>query len=224
MNRLSLAQRLASEATGSTGPTSTLNQTYESGRLVNWIDDAYRHVQTLFTNWQFLRRNFTFHTLPHIQTYDKVTIPLPELSLWIPDTLKVYKTAAGVGTEIELQYWNWDDFRRIYLYGANQLVENMPVYFTIKPDKSLMFWPTPEADYTISGEYYMRAQKMLDDDDEPVFAEEYQLIIVWWALQLYAGFANASEKYATGKEQYGIILQKLTLDQLPEVKLAGPLV
>lgn len=224
MTRLELVQRLASEATGGAGPSSTLNQIYESKRLVNWIDDAYEHVQNLFTNWKFLRADFSFNTSATVSNYTSVSIPLPELNLWIDDSFKCYLTSDGVNVERELDYWAWEDFRRIYLFGANRTVPGPPMSFTIKPDNSLLFWPVPDNIYTITGEYYKRPQLLVADADEPLIPARYQKILVWWALQLYAGFSNAPEKYATGKEQYGILLQKLVLNQVPDIKIAGPLV
>lgn len=224
MNRLELVQRLALEATRSAGPSTTIGQTYENGRFVKWIDTAYEDIQNLTQTWNFLRDDFSFNTIASVQNYTSDSIPLAELGTWDEDSFKSYLTSSGVNGEIELSYIPWEEFRRIYMLGANQSTEGMPVYFTIKPDNSVSFWPVPDDEYTISGEYWKRAQVMDANDDEPLIPQQFQMIIVWKALMYYGHDAPAPEKYTAGEANYQRMLQKLELHQLPKIQLGGPLI
>jgi len=218
-----MAKRLAMEATRGAGPLTTINQVYEVGRFVTWIDSAYEDIQIRSAVWQFLRFSFSFHTTAGKRNYNKVEMGVPDMASWIPDSFKFYMTSTGVNGEMWLEYWPWQDFYYTYEFGANQAIQGPPKYFTIKPDKTISYWPTPDGDYTISSEYYRRPFVMTADDDEPVFDPHHHMIIVWQALMFYAADAAAPEKYAAGQKEFNKKLQKLELDELPEWFIATSL-
>lgn len=226
MNKLELAQRLAMEATRGAGPSTTTGQTYENGRFVKWIETAYETIQNLKRSWEFLRTDFSFNTIASVQNYTKASIPLEELGSWRfgCESFKCYLTSTGVAGETWLQYYPWEDFRRLYMFGSNQSIEGRPIYFTIKPNKSVSLWPIPDAEYTISGEYFKRAQTLDEDGDEPLIPDQYHMIIVWLALMYYGQDAAAPEKFTAGQLNYKMILSQLINDQLPEFEIDGGLV
>ncbi len=223
--RLELTVDLRREAGASgTGPSSTISQTGESARLVEWIDTAYEAVQSLHGGrWHFLRTEFSFNTIANTGNYTKAAAGLTELGSWKEDTLRCYLAATGVSDEQELEYVAWDEFRFVYGRGTSSTQTGRPSLFTIKPNNSLTFWPIPSAIYTVTGEYFKRPQAMSADADEPLIPQQFQPVIVWKALMLYGAYTAADEKYSHGQNEYRAVLHQLVRHQLDRVRYGSPL-
>lgn len=215
---LELCSRTRQEAAiAGTGPAAVTGQTGEMKRIVDWVTTAYQDIQNLHRNWEFLQTEFDFPTVIGQQSYTIVQAGLPELKDWMKCDYRAYTTSVGVSDEQRLIYWDWRAFRRTFLIGNARLQTGRPLYFTIKPDKSIAFFPIPDAVYTIDGEYFKRPQVMTVNTDEPLFPEEFHLILVWMALMNYGSYENAPEAYARGQENFNQLLKKLETDQLPEI-------
>ena len=225
MTFLELCQRLRSEAgQAGSGPTTVVSQTYELLRTVNWIKTAYEDIQNLHAEWNFLRADLTFQTVASDNTYPIADISTTEYGEWNQESFRSYKTSSGVAGEQFMEWLDWPDFRDKYVIGSNRTLEGNPRYIAQKPDTSLIVFPTPDAAYTINGEYFKRAQVMSVDADEPLIPTKFHMIIVWRALMFYAGFTGAPELYEVGQREYKNMLFKLESSQLPRIRLAGPLV
>lgn len=218
---LQLCTRLVQEA-GISGASlaNVTGQTGEMLRVVNWIATAYEEIQALHEDWQFLRADFTFPTIASTVAYLPSAISLPEHAVWIDDGMKIYTNS--VADEQRLKFFPWPDFRDIYQYGT--VSSGRPQVASVKPDKSLALWPTPDAVYTVRGEYYKRPQEMTANGDEPLFPKRFHLAIVWRALMLYGAYESAPELFAHGAANYGALLNELENDQLPAIELASGLV
>lgn len=225
MTFLELVQRFREEAgISGTGPTTVIGQAGQMKMCVNWILRAYQDIQNLHARqWNFLRQEFSFNTIYNTQNYTPAAVTLPELSTWVDDSFRFYLTSTGYQSEQWLYYTPWRAFREDYMFGAIRTQIGVPMYFTIKPDKSLSLWQIPDAIYTIVGEYYMRAQTMTANADEPIIPEEYQMIIVYRAMMMYAAKVAAPEIYANGKNEYDKLLSELETNELPEIEMAGAL-
>lgn len=225
MNLLSIAQRLRQESGGisGNGPTTTVSQLGEMKSVVDWCLSAYEDIQNLHTDWAFLCTDLTFSTVANTSTYSAPTVGAPEYGEWIQDSFRSYLTSGGVGGEQYMRWMSWPEFRDTYLIGSTRVTTGQPLYIAQKPDTSLVVWPTPNAVYTINGEYYKRAQTMKVDADIPIIPAKYHMIIVWRALMFYAGQANAPEMYAVGEREYKRLLNQLRASQLPDMMMAGPL-
>ncbi len=220
MTKLELCQRLRQEAgISGTGPAATTGQTGEMLRVVTWVDDAYRDVQNLHQMWEFLRSDFSFPTVASTQTYTRAAANLADLKRWKLDSMRVYLTSTGVTDEQRIDFVPWADFRDVYLYAANRSNTGRPVKFTVKPDKSLMFWPTPDAIYTVVGEYWKLADVLADNSDEPLFDEDFHMVIVWHAIRYYGAFEAAPEKFSFGMSEYERLMSQLCTDQLPQMSM-----
>jgi hypothetical protein len=221
---LELCQDFREEAgiTGS-GPVSVIGQTGEMKRVVNWILKAYKDIQNKHRNWDFLRENFSFETIASTSTYLPTAVSLDELATWKQDTFRIYRTATGVADEQWLRCWRWDELRDAYLIGPSRSQTGRPTEFAIKPDKSVVFWPAPDAVYTVTGEYFQRAQTMTANADEPLLPEQFHDIIKWRAMMYYGAYEGAAEVYANGKSEYARMMFEMRLDQLPGITLGGAL-
>ena len=107
-NFLQLCQALVQEAGMSgSGPLTTVNQTGELGRVVNWVQRAYADILEKHDDWNFLR--FTFN-LP-------LTIGQSVYSPYINSSNPSYAVAYGMPTNIaDVANWRQESMR-CYLYG-----------------------------------------------------------------------------------------------------------
>lgn len=222
MNLLQLCNRLILEAGISAQPmTTTVNQTGELGRVVNWIQQAWLDIQSAHTTWRWMRKTATIATVAgQAGGYDATDA---DVSVWTLDTARNYVTAQGDITEVFMSFVEYDDFRNSYLYGALRYAQSRPMVFTINPDNTLSFGPVPNGDHTVTSDYYKKPIEMDGDTDEPDMPATYHIGIVWRALMFYGGFEAAGEAYSRGQNEYTVILDKLEATQLPMLQMGGPL-
>lgn len=228
MNKLALCQRLAQEAgvsgaANGTIPTTTVSQTGEMLQVVRDIESAYEELQNSRKSWLFMREDFTFPTVASTAAYTPTTAGLTDFREWRTDSLRIYRTSAGIDDEQWIDFVPWDLFRDAYLLGAERSATGRPFKFSVKPDKSLILWPVPDAVYTVVGEYQLRAQTLASNTSEPLFPDNFHLILVWMGLKKHAIREGAPELYNQAKEHYGPLWDGLKADQLPSVAMAGPL-
>lgn len=225
MTFLELCQRLRREAgQAGSGPSTVVGQTYELLRTVEWIQSAYEDIQNLHAEWNFLRADLTFQTVASDNTYPIADISATEYGEWNQESFRSYLTSSGIAGEQFMEWLDWPDFRDRYVISSNRTQEGNPRYIAQKPDTSLILFPTPNATYTINGEYFKRAQVMSVNADEPLIPTKFHMIIVWRALMFYAGYTSAPDLYEVGQREYKNLLFKLESSQLPRIRLAGPLI
>lgn len=230
MNYLELTQRLARECgVAGTGPTTSVNQTGESGRLFNWINAAWLEIQGLHNTWNWMRKKFAWETvagtgdyLPSALTNTLTGSAMTDLRYWYKDMFRCQKKSIGVQDEQWLVEWEYNVFRNTYRFNVQ--VNNRPVVFAENPQgKAIMLGPIPDDVYIITGEYQKRAWSLTNDTDEPDIPEEYHLMLVYKAMQYYAMYESAPEVLSQGKTQYQALLTQLEHEQLQEVYLGNPL-
>lgn len=205
MTYLELVQDLVREAVGlsGSGPTTTSGQSGDMLRAVGWIDRAYEDIQNLRADWRFLRRDVSFTTAAAQQSYE----PASDIGEWKRGSFRVYPTAAGVASETPMAEYEWDDFRATFLFGSTRTRQGRPTALGYGTDRSLLLWPIPDATgYTVVGEYYRAPHEMTADDDEPIMPTKYHRLIVWRALNFYAGHAASAETFAQAAQEYRRLL------------------
>lgn len=206
MNRLELVNRLISEAGVTDRPLSTtLNQSGDAARYVNWIDDAWLEVQGM-RNWPALWEQAT------------VTVPAGESSA--SGTLgheRYVKDSATINGG-ELFYLPWDEFRLEY----RSVTEGNPSAWTIRPDRSFAVNAIVTADTPIQVERFKLPGRFSANDNAPALFTEHHMMIVWRALMLYGGFDEAGVAYKRGKAEYESMKQ-LAGTSLPNLRLSEPL-
>jgi len=219
MNRLQLCKRLRELAgIAGTGPTTTLGQTGELGRVVGWIDDSYADICDKRQDWEFLRNDFSFNCTAAQSVYPQATVT--NHANWKDDSLRCYLTTTN--DEQWLTYIPWDIFRDTRLKGATRDVTGRPIQFSIKPDKSLVLYPIPDDAYTIDGEFYRTAAVMTADTDTPIF-QRFHMAIVFNALMRYAAYIADPMLYAYGQKEYGRLINKIDANNTPTITAGGAL-
>lgn len=220
MTFLELAKRLRQEAgVSGTGPSTVLSQTGEMKRLVDWINTAWLDVQQDMPDYNWMKGSFTLTLSSTDPEYTPGNASLADHRAWVNRSLKVYTTS--VADEEELGYIPYDEFRSLYMVGS--VATGRPFCYTVTPDKSLRFFPTPDATYYVTGEYQKTASEMAADADEPGLPAEYHMAIVYRALMKYARYEAAPEIYEDAKAEYKRMMTAIKLDQLPDIQMGGPL-
>jgi hypothetical protein len=235
VNFLQLCQRTRQECgiTG-TGPTAVTGQTGELKRVVDWVAEAYRRICAKEARWMFLRSEFSVNTVADTQAYvptdctDSVIsqaighATVGKFRSWVTDSFWIYLQSAGVGTRRQFWPCNYFDFR--YRYQMQATTNTFPAEWTIRMrDNALLLGPKPDAVYVVQGEYYRVAPALTADADEPVFPEDYHMLIVWYAKHLYAGFEESVGVWADSDNHAKSVWYDLRRDWLPRLSTGGPL-
>ena len=189
-------------------------------RVVDWVSGAYQDIQNKRTSWRFLKNDFSFQTIAGTQNYTPAAVSLPEHASWVKEDIRIYKSAED---ETFLQYLPWAVFREAYLFGVHRTAQGRPTVVSVTPHNALAFSQLPDDAYTVTGEYYKRAQTMTANADTPLFPDRFHMIIVWRALMFYGAYAAADEKYAHGQNEFKTMLPALELDQLEDFTYGAPL-
>ncbi|MBC8438989.1 MAG: hypothetical protein H8D87_04820 [Deltaproteobacteria bacterium] len=221
MNFLEICQRARSEAgIPGTGPSSVVAQTGQLLRVVQWVSEAYEEIQNLHPTWRFLQKSFDFSTIIGTATYTPTGVALSDFGKWKTNDFRVYLTESD---ETFLVFEPWETFRSYYNFGAFRSQTGRPIVITVKPDDSLMTYPISEQVYTIDGQYYRSAHIMTANADEPLFATQFHMAIVWKALMLYSGDLGAADLYAHAQLEYKKLSNKMRFKYLPKVTFGRPL-
>ena len=227
MNILAIAQRLRKEASvNGTGPSSVFNQSGEYETLCNYLIDAYAEVQRSAENWDFLRVEYAKALASGTALYTPTALGLTNLKNWIVNEgdMRVYLTATGVSDEQHITYVPWIAFKHTYQFGSLQSDTGRPTVFTIKPNNSIKFYPIPDAAYTLVGECFDKPDVFTLDTDEPIFpGDDFDLLIMWKALNSYGIDYVEANKEAQGLQEYKSMLKLLRFDQLPRIEWGEPL-
>lgn len=218
MNYLALCQRLVQEApiTG-TGPASVKGQVAGLKQVVDWVNTACMDIQSLHKAWRFMVGEFAFNTIAGQSTYNAEDVGYTDLETWGTDVV------ATSNMDHRLAFVPWSPFKVSYQIGAIRDQKGSPTTYSIKPDNSLIFWPTPEKVYAVRGEYQKEAIPLIEDDDEPPFPKNYHMAVVWSALMMYCAYTSIPDLYAQSEIKYRSLIRKMEIEQMPRVLYGEPL-
>ncbi len=224
MNKLQIVSALVAESgLSNTPPTTTVGQVGDFGDTVRWVENAYNKIQLKHSSWAFLRKDFSFNTVASTANYLNTSVADADHMKWVWQSFRVYLAATGVNDEQVMTYVPWDLYRDVYLLASQRNTEGRPTFFTIRPNKSINFFPIPDDVYTVVGEYYRVPDTMTLDADEPIFPSEFHDMLVWRSLMFYAADHSEPDKYAVGRDEYQDIMFALEDDQLEEMEFGEPL-
>lgn len=229
MTYLQLVQQLRMESgIAGTGPTTTVGQTGELGRLVSWINSAYEDIQNKRNDWRFLRKNFTLALVPAQNIYPRTS---PALTLsggavknWKRNSLRIYTDTVNFSDELWLPNRDWDLFRDNRLRGASSNQTGRPIEFSSDPSKDVYVWPKPDSSvpYFIRGEYYQIPDVFANDNSVPIF-DTNEMVIVYNALMRYAAYVSEPALFTYAQQQYGRLIGKLEADWAEPITRGGAL-
>jgi hypothetical protein len=219
---LELVQSLRQEAgVSGSGPSTVISQTGMLKKLVDWTSRAWNQIQNSRPDWLWMVKEFTFNTTSGSGNYTAAGVSITDFGEWERDSFRIYLTSAGVADERELAWVDYDDWRSIYATGTQ--VDDYPIYFTIKPDKSIQLAPIPNDIFTVRGDYRQSAQSLSANTDEPGLPSRFHDLILFRALMYYGANEGAPDIYVSAKEDYRILRNSLILDQTQPMGRTEPL-
>jgi hypothetical protein len=192
--------------TGS-GPSSVTGQTGILQKLVYWVADADVAIQRTWINWDFLyRTDFSVATVAGSAEYIK---PL-DLGAW--DKTSVFLNR---GTSTNQQLFEIE-YRRYFSQMANGVIsQTKPGNFILPPSKNLILYPTPNAVYTLTANYWRTPVRMVNNADTSLIPESYIRAIIARAKMYYAIEEEATEVYNEALSEFIQTMNQLQADQLP---------
>ncbi len=137
----------------------------------------------------------------------------------------IYLTSDGASTENELPIEHWIEFRGLYVKATHTAA--FPAQISVNPaDDKLYLGPTPDAVYTVSGNYWKSIQELSADSDIPEMPATYHMLIVYRALIKYGYNIVAQEILARAATEGVAIYDALCLNQWygrHRMRLSGPI-
>jgi hypothetical protein len=225
MNCLQLINRARQEC-GVTGPdlTAISNLSGQSLQFFNWINAAWVDIQTAHEDWQFMRQPFQFNTVPGQSRYTTAEAGVgATFGTWKRNSFRASTVGENFGDEQLLNFMDWDTFRNLYQYANMRNTQSRPVVVTIVPGDDLAFGAIPDQAYVIEGEYYRQPRSFALATDEPDIPNRFHLMIVYRAMMFYAGYEAASEVYQRGELEFKRLMNRLEIDQMPDIVSGPPL-
>lgn len=232
MTWLQLVNRLRMETGASGADLASLGGTLsqESTRYKNWINEAWKDIQKAHAHWEFMLSDFAFNTVVSQQSYTAATLstPLPNFKNWKRDTFRAFTTSAGFPDEQILGFLDFPTFRNLYQYGNMRTTQGRPVLFSIDQSKNLLIGPLPDVEYTVLGQFYRKAAGFAADADtpqstSPSYDDDFDILIVWKALESYAIYESAQEVLTRALRESTRLMSRLENDQLPTMTYGPPL-
>lgn len=218
MNFLTLAQRVRQECgISGTGPATVTGQTGEMKRVVDWTNQAWLEIQSSRPNWGWMSKTFVKPLNIGVSEYAGTDLALTDLRYWDKSLLTIQETQAD---ESVLPFIDYNLFRVRYQVGTQ--TNNRPKEVSITPNNTLVFGPTPDKAYTISGRYFQTPSEMTANTDVPSLPSEFHMLIVYKAMEYYGVFENAAEVYEGGKAAYNRLFSRLVASELPETTIDAP--
>jgi hypothetical protein len=219
MNFLQLVQRTKREAGISGGGPNTVDgQTGEMLRLVDWVRDAYVDVQNSQPAWNWLHKTASVILPPTSQIFHPVSnwdiYPLK----YMPDSFWLYSTEDGPAFG---GYLTNEDYSKIRLYSTPQVAR--PTAFIILPTREIKFNAVTDKEYNLTLDYYATAEEMVADSDTPSMPEQYQMAIVWKAIQYYADYEEVPYLRQTSTLKYTQLYDQMLRTETPQIHFGGPL-
>jgi len=200
------------------GDTTVVGATGEWGRIVNWTATAWEEIQLENPDLDWMRRNVSFNTVAQQGAYSATTdMGLTDFASWREESFRAYLQSAGEGTEIQLSFKEYNEFRDYYLLASRKTTYARPTEVTVTPSKTLMLGLKPDAVYVVSGEYYITPVTLTADADVPALPERFHRAIVYKAMMYYGAYEAAPEVFAYGESQFKYMMNRIRSDQLPDI-------
>lgn len=210
---LQLCQDLHREVGASgTGPAAVTGQAGENARIVRWIADADQMIQSLWDDWRFLWTELDGATVATTREYSvaDVGLTLAAFARWDADSFVLSPTLSTHSELRPLDYYQWRKNQKLGVITADR-----PARIVVKPDNALVFYPTPDAAYDWTADYYAAPVRMSANADVSAIPAHLHRIIVARAKMFYGAHEDAPEVYADGNTEFVTYLRRLEGEQLP---------
>lgn len=185
--------------------------------LISWIDWAWNSLQ-LEQDWYFMMKQGQVTTTASQSEVD-VSSQVPDFRRLVPYTRPYNRRWIRVGGRDPIFIWRpemWEGHAT--LWGDRN---GRPRKASINFDNKLDLWPTPDDTYTITFKYLQEPQVLSQDDDEPILPERYHRIIVYRAMQEYAGYDETETQFQRAIQRESDLMTEMRREQLPQIRVIG---
>lgn len=206
------------------------------GRVINWVGDAWGDLQTSHDDWDWMRSSnilgagVSFPTIAGQPNYPigtgagTVQVAVDDFGKWDVETFRNYTTATSYLDEITMADVPFDYWRNVYMLGSQRNVQTRPWVCAVGPNQSLNLGPPPNANYTITADYFMAPSVMEVDADTPTgLPVRFNMLIVYFAMKKYAGYEAATEVYTRASEEAAPMYAQLQAVRAPKISWSGAL-
>jgi len=203
--------------------TTTVAQTGHIGNLVEYISQAWLDIQLAqHTRWLWMRNRSvntvaltpSTRTLAASAIHADCRVVKPFLLRDIsPDRYILLKhpTSSAIARCGYVPYTHW---RGEYDRGTRP--EQLPVRFTIRPDGTLEFDPTPDVAYTLDCDYLKVPTELTLDASTPNMPTHFHMLVMWWAIVHLMDYDRDGGRGQGADRQYQKMYNRLLIEQLEE--------
>ena len=236
LNFLDLCQRaavecgVASNTAIGTALSTVVGATGSLGRIVNWVNDGWTDIQMDHDDWDWMRSSsilgggVSFATVAGQASYPlgtgagTVGVAVTSFGKWDRGTIWSYTTANGFSDEINLGEVPFSVWRATYMSNANRNVRSRPTVFAVGPDQSLCLGPNVNANYTVTGDYFVAPTGMTVDADVPTgLPQRFYMLLVYRVMMKYGGYESAPEVYQRGSQENAGMYAQLQAVRAPRI-------
>lgn len=210
-------------------PTSVVGQTGRPLKLVEFTAEAWVRIQNLHPGWRWMQKTYgpdDTTTTASTSTYLPASFDITDLRDWKRDNPvtgyrphTIYLTATGVSDERKLLEISWQAWRT--MYGRGTQTSGYPRDYAITPAGAIALGPTPDDEYTVSGEYDQAAVRMTANADTPGLPDAFHQIIVNKALIMLHEDDEHILGIGAARNNYAEYLDGLERSQLPIITIGG---
>lgn len=198
--------------------------TAEGLRFKQWVNEAWREIQTSQTDWNFMRKPVQFDTVAGTYSYTPAACGVNDLGVWKRNSFRAFNKVQGYPNEQIMPFMEYETYRNVYRYGNMRNTQSRPVAFSIDPaTKSILLGAVPDDVYTVVGEYFRAPTDMTADADVPDIPDRYHMLIVYKTMISYALYEAAPEVLSRGQLGEKKLNSLLELDQMPILHSGAPL-
>lgn len=195
-----------------TGVAITPSMDEQHRKVIRWVQQAYLKLQREYKWWDFHNTSGVFLTTLDDGTQDYTVADVRSV---FKDSLKARKFGEAAEWSVTyLTYAEWRD--RFNLYTGS---EGVPLYFVELPSGQFRVEPAPNGICEVLADWTITFDRLVRDDDEPLWDEDFHEILVWLALEDYASDYEAPEMLAPRIENHLPDLQNAFYRQyLPDIE------
>lgn len=192
-------------------------------KIVGWIVEAWRHIQTARGDWPWMRREFQAALTIGQMRYTPAQLLIKDFSDWVASDGEGYQpytiwdAVQGKAFERALHMQEWNSFKSRWLRGVHPNAP--PVYVSSDQLNSMAFGPTPDKAYIVTGEYRRTPQILALNNDVPIMPAEHHAAIVWKALALLGDHDESPATISAAMAKYTQAFRALCDSTLPSVSM-----
>ena len=176
-----------------TGPASTENAVGVEEIIVKFCQDAYRDIQSLREEWDFLVDKRSFNTVIGQTDYSLLNIfntAIPDFKKYDEDSFIITDTD---GKRNYLKNITRPEMDQLSLNNENI---NIPTRFAIEEkDSSVIFEPIPGMIYNVAFRYWRNPEVLSADTQVPSMPPAFHQLIIYKSLEKLAVYLSSPELY-----------------------------